>query len=177
MGLLSLFSSKDDNTEFEKKSIHDLTVKDINGEPFHFKNLKGKKIMVVNTASKCGLTPQYNKLQELYTVYEDSNFTIVGFPSNDFLGQEPGTNEDIKTFCALNFNIGFPMMSKVKVKGKNKSEIYQFLTKKEENGVLSAKVAWNFQKFLIDEAGFVVKSIAPTTDPFHKKIINWIENE
>src|SRR5210317_910955 len=131
-----------------KNSIHSFTVDDINGKPFAFASLKGKKVMIVNTASKCGLTPQYEKLEALYQQYKDNNFVIIGFPANNFMWQEPGTNEEIKAFCAVNYGVSFPMMSKISVKGKNQHPIYKFLTKKEVNGVKDSSVSWNFQKYL-----------------------------
>lgn len=164
-------------TSSKRQSIHQFTVKTLSGADFDFSNLKGKKIMVVNTASKCGLTPQYKKLQELYEKYHNHNFEIVGFPSNNFMFQEPGNNQDIANFCEKNYGVTFPMMSKVDVKGKKQAKIYQFLTKKIYNGTVSSSVKWNFQKFLIDENGYVVKSVAPKTDPLDSSITNWIENK
>ena len=118
-----------------KNSIHTFTVEDINGKPFSLESLKGKKIMIVNTASKCGLTPQYKKLEALYQEYKDQNFVIVGFPANNFMWQEPGSNEDIKAFCEKNYGLSFPMMAKISVKGKSQHHLYAFLTKKDKNGV------------------------------------------
>ncbi|MBB4036665.1 glutathione peroxidase [Dysgonomonas hofstadii] len=161
----------------EDKTIHSFKVKDIDGKEFDFKSLRGKKILVVNVASKCGLTPQYEKLQELYDKYKDKNFIIVGFPSNNFNGQEPGTNEEIKTFCVLNYNVSFPMMSKIDVVGKDKAPIYKWLTEKSQNKIMDAEVQWNFQKFMINENGELVDVVAPKEDPFCDKIINWIENK
>lgn len=161
----------------EVKPIYDFKVKDIQGELFDFESLKGKKIMVVNTASKCGLTPQYEQLEALYQKYKDDNFIIIGFPANDFLSQEPGTNEEIASFCKLNYGVSFPMMSKVIVKGKEKCEIYQYLTRKELNGLEDNEVKWNFQKYLINEKGFLVKVISPKVKPNDSVIIDWIENK
>jgi len=158
----------------KKQSIHQFVVEDLYGENFNFSTLKGKKILVVNTASKCGLTPQYSELQKLYETYKDQNFTIVGFPANNFLFQEPGSDKDIASFCQKNYGVTFPMMSKVSVKGKNQAKIYQFLTKKELNGTTNSSVKWNFQKFLIDENGYVVKSISPKTSPLDANIVDWI---
>jgi len=159
-----------------KKSIHDFKVQDINGEEFDFSTLKGKKVMVVNTASKCGLTPQYEGLQSLYEKYEESGLVIVGFPANNFMYQEPGNDEKIKSFCERKFGVTFPMMSKISVKGKDKHPIYQFLTEKEKNGVMDSKVGWNFQKYLIDEDGFLVKFVSPKVKPMDDEIISWIES-
>ena len=161
----------------EDKTLYDFKVTDIDGQEFDFSALKGKKVLVVNVASKCGLTPQYTKLQELYEKYKDKNFVIIGFPANNFKGQEPGTNEEIKTFCTLRYNVSFPMMSKIEVVGKDKAPIYKWLTEKAENGKLDAEVQWNFQKFMINENGHVVDFVPPREDPFCDKIVKWIEQE
>ncbi len=156
-------------------SLYDFKVKDIDGNNFDLSSLKGKKVLVVNVASKCGLTPQYNKLQDLYEKYKDRNFVVIGFPANNFNGQEPGTNEEIKTFCTLNYNVSFPMMSKIDVVGDKKAPLYKWLTEKSQNGKMDAEVQWNFQKFMIDENGKLVDFVTPREDPFCDKIINWIE--
>ena len=158
----------------QQKSFYDFTVKTIDGKDFPLSSLKGKKVLVVNVASKCGFTPQYAKLEELYTKYEKDNFVIIGFPANNFLGQEPGSNEEIKTFCTLNYGVTFPMMAKISVKGKDIAPLYQWLTQKSENGVANAKVGWNFHKFLIDENGNWVASYGSPTDPLSEKIVDWI---
>jgi glutathione peroxidase len=150
-------------------------VEDINGKEFPLSALKGKKVMIVNTASKCGLTPQYKDLEALYLKYKDRDFVIVGFPANNFLGQEPGSNEEIATFCSLNYGVSFPMMAKISVKGKNMHVLYQFLTQKAKNGLEDSKVQWNFQKFLIGRDGKLEKVIAPRTLPFAEEIVQWIE--
>lgn len=159
----------------EDKKLYDFKVKDIEGKAFKMSSLRGKKVLIVNVASQCGLTPQYERLQMLYEKYKDQNFVVVGFPANNFNGQEPGTNEEIKTFCALNYDVSFPMMAKVDVVGENKAAIYKWLTEKTENGKKDAEVQWNFQKFMIDETGELVDSISPRQDPFCPKIVNWIE--
>ncbi|HNY03559.1 MAG TPA: glutathione peroxidase [Bacteroidales bacterium] len=158
------------------KRLYDFTVDGIDGKPFDLSSLKGKKVLVVNVASKCGFTPQYAKLEELYEKYRDRNFVIIGFPANNFLSQEPGTNEEIRTFCTTKYGVSFPMMAKISVKGKDIHPLYSWLTDKKENGVLDASVKWNFQKFMIDEEGRVVDYAAPATDPLDEKIIRWIEN-
>lgn len=163
--------------KLEKQSIHQFKVEDISGNEFDFAKLKGKKVMVVNTASKCGLTPQYEGLQDLYEKYKEQGLVIVGFPANNFMFQEPGDNEKIKTFCDSKFGITFPMMSKISVKGKDMHPVYQFLTKAEENGVMDSKVGWNFQKYLIDEDGFLVKFVSPKTKPMDEEIISWLEGK
>ncbi|MEY5000184.1 MAG: Glutathione peroxidase BsaA [Bacteroidota bacterium] len=159
----------------DSTSIYQFKVKDINGKTFDFATLKGKKIMVVNTASKCGLTPQYEQLEALYTKYKAKNFVIVGFPANDFMSQEPGTDQEIQQFCKLNYGVSFPMMSKISVKGKEMAPIYQFLTQKAKNGKEDSKVEWNFQKYLIDENGHLAKVISPRVLPDDPSIIAWIE--
>ncbi|WP_075558146.1 glutathione peroxidase [Parabacteroides timonensis] len=158
----------------QQKSFYDFTVKTIDGKDFPLSSLKGKKVLVVNVASKCGFTPQYAKLEELYTKYEKDNFVIIGFPANNFLGQEPGSNEEIKKFCTLNYGVTFPMMAKISVKGKDIAPLYQWLTQKSENGVANAKVGWNFHKFLIDENSNWVASYGSPTDPLSEKIVDWI---
>lgn len=161
--------------EAQQKSFYDFTVKTIEGNDLSLSSFKGKKVLVVNVASKCGFTPQYAKLQELYTKYGKGNFVIIGFPANNFLSQEPGSNEEIKEFCTLNYGVTFPMMAKISVKGKNIAPLYKWLTQKSENGIQNAKIGWNFHKFLIDENGKWVASFSSSTDPLSKKIIEWIE--
>lgn len=157
------------------QTIYDFKVTDIDGNEFDLSSLKGKKVMIVNTASKCGLTPQYEELEALYKMYKDSNFIIIGFPSNDFMSQEPGSDSDIKEFCSKNYGVTFPMMSKIEVKGKNKHPLYQFLTEKSKNGYSDNSVKWNFQKYLIDEEGKLVLVISPTTKPLSEEITSWIQ--
>jgi len=157
-------------------TIYQFKVTSLEGEEFDFSTLKGKKVMIVNTASKCGLTPQYKKLQALYEKYGDKDFVIVGFPANNFLFQEPGSDEEIAVFCEKNYGVTFPMMSKISVKGKNMHPVYQFLTQESKNGVLSSSVSWNFQKYLINPDGRVAKVISPRTQPDDPTVISWIEN-
>ena len=181
--LIALFSLNkmqkaiNESLKIKKMSIHEFKVENINGEEFDFSTLKGKKVMVVNTASKCGLTPQYEKLEALYQKYKNDNFIIIGFPSNDFMGQEPGSNEEIIAFCKKNYGVSFPMMSKVKVKGNDKCDLYSFLTSKSQNGLEDNKVQWNFQKYLLDENGFLVKVLSPRTLPDDPQISSWIEGK
>lgn len=156
------------------KSLHDFKVKTLEGEPFDLASLKGKKVLVVNTASECGYTPQYKDLEALYEKYNSKNFTIIGFPCNDFGGQEPGSSKDIKAFCTKNYGVTFPMMEKVSI---STSPVYQWLTSKAQNGVLDATVKWNFNKFLIDENGKVVKHLASSVKPMDAEITNWIEGK
>ncbi len=160
--------------EIMKNSLHQFTVETLEGKSFDFASLKGKKVMIVNTASKCGLTPQYKQLQAIYDKYEADDFVIVGFPANNFLAQEPGTNQEIAVFCERNYGVTFPMMAKIDVKGKNMHPLYQFLTEKEKNGVMDSEVTWNFQKYLINEEGQLEEVVSPRTAPDDEEIINWI---
>ena len=159
-----------------KETIYQFKVEDLSGKPFDFASLKGKKIMIVNTASKCGLTPQYKDLEAIYKLYKDKGFVIIGFPANNFASQEPGTNKEIETFCQLNYGVTFPMMDKVSVKGDDMCDVYKFLTQKSKNGLQDSEVEWNFQKYLINEKGELVKVIHPKTLPTDPEIINWIKS-
>lgn len=162
-------------THAQTKSFYDFTVKMIDGKEFPLSQLKGKKVLVVNVASKCGLTPQYKELQQLYDTYKDKNFVIIGFPANNFLWQEPGTNGEIAQFCSLNYGVTFPMMEKISVKGKGIAPLYQWLTEKSLNGKQEAPVQWNFQKFMIDEQGNWVDMVPPKQSPLSETIVRWIE--
>lgn len=156
-------------------TIYQFKVKDISGNDFDLASLKGKKVMIVNTASECGLTPQYEQLQELYTEFKDNNFIIIGFPANNFGAQEPGSNEQIATFCTKNYGVTFPMMEKISVKGDDTHPLYQFLTHKDKNGLEDNEVKWNFQKYLINEDGTLAKVIGPETLPIDETVIKWIK--
>lgn len=158
-----------------QKSFYDFTVETISGEDYNLASLKGKKVMVVNTASKCGLTPQYEQLQKLWEQYGSDDFVIIGFPANNFLNQEPGSDEEIQEFCTANYGVTFPMMSKISVKGDDMHPLYQWLTNKEMNGVEDSKVQWNFQKYLIDESGKLVKVINPKVKPDDPEILDWLK--
>ena len=155
--LISIMSLTLNSQTMVNNSIHQFKVADIYGDIFDFSELKGKKVMIVNTASKCGLTFQYEALQKLYSQYKDLNFIVIGFPSNDFLWQEPGSNDEIIDFCEENYGVTFPMMSKVTVKGSKKHPIYQFLTQKSKNNFKDSRVTWNFQKYLINKDGRIEK--------------------
>lgn len=158
----------------DMKTLHDFTATTIEGEELALSTFKGKKLMVVNTASKCGLTPQYEDLQKLYDEFGGDNFEIIGFPANNFMKQEPGSDEKIAEFCSKNYGVSFTMMSKIDVKGKDIHPIYEWLTKAEQNGVEDNKVAWNFQKYLIDEEGRYVRMISPKDKPYNDEVIAWI---
>ncbi len=161
----------------QQKTLYDFKASTLGGDPFDLKSLKGKKVLVVNTASKCGLTPQYATLQKLYDTYKDRNFVIIGFPANNFNSQEPGTNSEIKEFCTKNYGVTFPMMSKISVKGEDIDPLYKWLTSKALNGVVDAEVQWNFQKFMINEQGQLVDFASPRDKPDSEKIISWIEGK
>jgi len=158
----------------QDQSIYDFKVKTLEGEDFSFEQLKGKKVMIVNTASKCGFTPQYEDLQELWEHYGGDDFIIIGFPANNFMNQEPGSDEDIMAFCSRNYGVTFPMMSKISVKGDDMHPVYKWLTQKELNNFKDSKVQWNFQKYLIDENGRLVKVIKPKIKPTDPEILNWL---
>lgn len=157
------------------KTIYEFKVTDIKGEEYDLAALKGKKVMIVNTASECGLTPQYKQLQAMYEKYQNHNFVIVGFPANNFLSQEPGSNAEIATFCSANYGVSFPMMSKISVKGADMHPLYQFLTQKSQNGLEDNQVKWNFQKYLIGTDGKLVRVVSPQTLPDDPSIVSWIE--
>jgi glutathione peroxidase len=168
-------ANKKNEAKMNKETIYQYKVEDLSGNTFDFASLKGKKIMIVNTASKCGLTPQYEQLEGLYKEYAAKGFVIVGFPANNFAAQEPGTNEEIAAFCKLNYGVTFPMMDKVSVKGDDMCEVYQFLTQKSKNGLQDSEVKWNFQKYLLNEKGELEKVIDPKTLPTDLSIVNWIK--
>lgn len=175
--LVIFTSCKSQNKNTTMKTIYDYKVEDINGDEFDFASLKGKKILIVNTASKCGFTPQFEGLETLYKKYKDDGFEIIGFPSNDFKEQDPGSNEEIAEFCQLNYGVSFPMMAKIKVTGDDKAPIYQFLTQKELNGKKNSSVKWNFQKYIINEDGTLEDFFYSITEPGSKKISRWIESK
>ena len=159
------------------KSFHDLTAKDIDGKEYKMSQLKGKKVLVVNVASHCGYTPQYTQLQQLYDKYKDKNFVILGFPCNQFMGQEPGSNSEILDFCQKNYGVSFPLFEKIDVKGPDVSPVFQFLTKKDLNGVEDSEVSWNFNKYLIDENGQYIKHFKSGVEPMDPQITDWIEGK
>ena len=158
----------------QRSNFYSFRTKTIDGKVFDLSSLKGKKILVVNTASKCGNTPQYKDLQELYVKYGGDKFVIIGFPANNFMRQEPGTNAEIKQFCTDEYHVTFPMMQKISVKGDDIDPIYKWLTTKSLNGKMDAEVTWNFQKFMIDEKGNLVDMATPRTKPNDEKIVKWI---
>jgi len=153
----------------QQKSIYDFKVEALDGSTIDFAAFKGKKILVVNTASKCGYTPQYEELEKLYEKYKD-RLVVVGFPANNFLSQEPGSNSDIKEFCTKNYGVTFPMAAKISVKGDDTAPIYKWLCNKSENGVLDATIKWNFNKFLIDENGTILNWYPSKVTPMSEEI-------
>jgi glutathione peroxidase len=157
------------------KTVYDYPLKDIKGNDFNLSRYKGKKILLVNTASACGFTPQYAQLEELHQSMKDK-LEVVGLPCNDFGGQEPGTEQEIEQFCDLNFKVSFPLTAKVQILGDNPHPLYEFLMKKELNGYRDSEVKWNFQKYLIDENGHLIKIFSPALDPLAEEILSRIES-
>jgi glutathione peroxidase len=157
--------------------IYNFCMQDINGKEVCLDAYKAKVMLIVNVASRCGFTPQYSGLQKLYERYADQGFVILGFPANNFLWQETGTNKDIKQFCSLRYNVTFPMFSKISVKGKKIEPLYRFLTGKETAGDFHGKIKWNFTKFLIDRTGRIVDRFKPYDSPESEKMIKRIEEE
>ena len=155
-------------------SSHTFKVESIEGGTIDFSKYKGKKILVVNTASKCGYTPQYKDLEALYETYK-GKLVVVGFPANNFGGQEPGSNADIKAFCEENYNVSFPMAAKVSVKGNDMHPVYKWLCNKSENGVLDASVSWNFNKFLLDENGVLIAHFPSKVKPMDDEIVQHLK--
>lgn len=156
------------------KTVYDYPVTNISGKPLDFSVYRGKKILLVNTASECGYTPQYKQLEELYQNYKDK-LVVVGLPCNDFGAQEPGSEKDILQFCEANYGVTFPLTSKIKILGSEINPLYRFLTKKELNGFKDSEVQWNFHKYLCDENGNLVGSFSHATEPFSEEIIKAIE--
>lgn len=157
-------------------SVYDFKMKNITGSEVKLETYKGKVVMIVNTASKCGLTPQYEGLQAIYTKYKDQGFEILGFPANNFMGQEPGTDTEIKEFCTLKYNVSFPMFSKISVKGTDQHPLYTYLTNEKSNPGFSGDISWNFEKFLIGKDGKTLARFSPSTKPDDPKVTEAIEN-
>ncbi len=151
-------------------SIHRFSVNGLDGKAIDFSSFKGKKILVVNTASECGYTPQYQQLEELHEQFSD-RLTVVGFPCNDFGGQEPGEAGEIAAVCQRNYSVSFPMAEKVAILGPSPAPVYRWLTRKEENGAFDSTVSWNFQKYLLDEDGRLVSMFAPSVSPLDEGLL------
>ena len=175
MILLTASSLLKPSSSIKSANISDFTVKDINLNEVKLADYKGKVLLIVNVASKCGFTSQYKSLQRIYDMYKMQGFEVLGFPCNDFGGQEPGTNEEIKSFCSLNFKVTFPMFDKVHIKGDEKSPLFDLLTNNSVTG--KSPIKWNFEKFLIDKEGNIVKRFRSITKPDSNKIISTIEKE
>ena len=161
----------------KEKSMYEFTMKNIDGSDVNLGAYKGKVAMIVNVASKCGLTPQYEGLEALYEKYKDKGFVILGFPANNFLGQEPGTEKEIKEFCTLKYNVTFPMFAKISVKGSDQHPLYTFLTNRQSNPGFDGDITWNFEKFLADKNGKIISRFSPKTVPDDPEIVKTIETE
>ena len=160
---------------FGASSVYDFTLNSIDGAATPLSSFKGKVVLLVNVASKCGFTPQYAGLEKLYEAYKDKGFVIVGVPANNFGKQEPGTNEEIKTFCSRNYNVTFPMMSKVSVKGEDTTPLYQYLTDKSANPTTGGEIKWNFTKFLVDKKGNVINRFESAVTPEAAELVKAVE--
>jgi len=155
----------------DAKAIYDITTTDINGKSFDLESLKGKKVMIVNTATECGFHTQFEQLEKLYEEYREKNFVILAVPSNDFGNKEPGTNEEIRNYVETNYHVSFPVMEK---SGLGENPIYKYLTSKDVNGTMDSKVSWNFQKYMINEDGSIAGVIEPSEDPYSEKVLDWL---
>ncbi len=167
-------TSKAKTKELMGKTIYDYKVEALDGSEINFADFKGKKILIVNTASECGFTPQYADLENLYKQYKN-HLVIVGFPANNFGSQEPGSNQEIAAFCQKNYGVSFPMAAKVSVKGDDKAPIFKFLTEEELNGVKNSEILWNFTKFLLDENGKLIDTFVSTTKPTDEAITKYLK--
>ncbi|HYL77284.1 MAG TPA: glutathione peroxidase [Bryobacteraceae bacterium] len=160
---------------FAASSIYEFTLNSIDGQPAPLAAYKGKVLLLVNVASKCGFTPQYKELEAMYEKYKDQGLLVVGFPANNFMAQEPGTNEEIKTFCSRTYNVTFPMYSKISVKGDDKAPLYQFLTDKSANPTTGGDIKWNFTKFLVGRDGKVLARFEPAVKPDSQEVVSAME--
>jgi glutathione peroxidase len=155
--------------------IRDFVMKDIEGKEVPLIDFKGKALLIVNVASKCGFTPQYAGLQSLYERYREKGFEILGFPANDFLWQEPGSDSEIKQFCSMKYNVSFPLFSKISVKGKKIHPLYKLLTEKETNPRFSGQITWNFNKFVVDKSGEVVARFDSKVEPLDERVLSAVD--
>jgi glutathione peroxidase len=171
VGLVALLMSA---SVFAASSIYEFTLPSIDGKPLPLANFKGKVVLVVNVASRCGFTPQYSALESTYEKYKGQGFVILGFPANNFGSQEPGTNQEIKTFCQTKYSVTFPMYARVSVKGDDQTPLYSYLTE-QANPALAGEIKWNFTKFLVDRNGNVLKRFEPDVTPDSREVIAAIE--
>ena len=172
LGFIALAMLSVKEVHAEEAKLYGFKVQTIEGQPVSLSAYKGKTLLIVNTASRCGFTPQYDGLEKLYTAYQDKGFEILGFPANNFMGQEPGSNEEIKKFCSLKYKVTFPMFAKISVKGKGIDPLYRYLT--QESG-FNGDISWNFNKFLINPEGKVVARFGSRTEPFSKDLVEKLE--
>ncbi|TVR79580.1 MAG: glutathione peroxidase [Chitinophagaceae bacterium] len=167
----------DNNQRTTMPNLYNIEVENIYGEKLELGQFKDNVLVIVNVASKCGLTPQYEELQAFYEEYNSLGVEVLGFPANNFMNQEPGSDEEILEFCQANFGVSFPMFSKISVKGSDQHPLYTFLTKKEKNGVLESDVSWNFQKYIIGKDGVLIATVAPRTSIFDDEVLKIIKKE
>ncbi len=160
---------------FGASSVYEFTLNSIDGHPAPLANYKGKVLLLVNVASKCGFTPQYTALEALHEKFKDQGLVVMGFPANNFMGQEPGTNEEIKDFCSRTYNVKFPMYSKISVKGDDKAALYQYLTDRATNPSFGGDIKWNFTKFLVSRDGKILARFEPAVKPDSPEVISAIE--
>ncbi len=160
----------------KERSMYEFTMKNIDGQDVKLDAYKGKVVMIVNTASKCGLTPQYEGMQALYDKYKDRGFVVLGFPANNFMGQEPDTDKAIKEFCQIKYNVSFPMFSKISVKGADQHPFYTFLTNPKSNPGFEGDITWNFEKFLADRSGKIIARFIPKTKPDDPQVVKAVES-
>jgi glutathione peroxidase len=168
-------SAANEGVKMAEKSVLEFTMKNIDGKDVKLDEYNGKVLLIVNVASKCGYTPQYEGLESTYRKYKDQGLVVIGFPANNFMGQEPGTNEEIKTFCKTRYDVTFPMFAKISVKGDDIHPLYRFLTSKETNPEFAGDISWNFNKFLVDRSGKVVDRFSTREKPESEKIAIAIE--
>lgn len=159
----------------QSPNIYQFTMNSIDGKPVSLKKYEGKVVIIVNTASKCGLTPQYADLEKFYKEYKEQGVVILGFPANNFMKQEPGSNNEIKSFCEKNYGVTFDMFEKIEVKGKDIHPLYDFLTHKDKNGTVDSDVSWNFQKFIINKQGEVVAALSPRTEIYDAEVVALVQ--
>jgi len=164
-----------DGEKMTEKSVLDFTMKSIDGQDVKLDSYSGKVLLLVNVASKCGYTPQYKGLESLYEKYKDQGLVVMGFPANNFLWQEPGSNDEIKTFCSTKYNVTFPMFAKISVKGSKIHPLYQFLTSKETDPEFAGAISWNFNKFLVDRSGKIVARFSSKDEPESEKVVQSVE--